>query len=107
MTEQNAQDEAARRQDSHESWTDATDRFAEAVGEDLGDRFAPQMKALRALAEQLDTAETYEATMAAEYARMHRWLLNKTGARGGAGTAPEEPDLFDMFNANPGVMWRG
>lgn len=107
MTEQNAQSEEDRPDDLADTWVSATDKFVEASSGDLGARFAPQVKALRALAEQLDSAETYEATMAAEYARMHRWLLNKTTSRpGAAGPGDDEPDLLDMLNTNPGAFWR-
>jgi len=106
-SEQNAPDipdESAERADS---WAFAVEKFVEDVGGELGDRYAPQIRALRALAAQLDAADTYEATLAAEYARMHRWLLNKTGARPAGSADADEPDLLDMLAQNPGALWRG
>lgn len=88
-----------------ETWVEATDRFLIEAGDDLGARYAPQTKALRALARALDSAEGYDTTLAAEYARMHRWLMNKTGSR--PTSAPDEsgPDLLDMLASNPGARW--
>lgn len=98
MTEQNAQTEG-------DSWEDATDQFLTECGDELGARYAPQTKALRELARALDTAERYDTTLAAEYARMHRWLMNKTGARPSAASDDAGPDLLDMLSSNPGARW--
>lgn len=91
--------------DVEETWIEATESFVTEAGDSLGKRFAPQIKALRALARTLDDSERYEPGLAAEYARMHRWLLNKTSAKGGADPEDSGPDLLDMLAANPGVRW--
>jgi len=97
MTEQNAQPDV-------ESWGEALERYLEHAGDDLGARFAPTVKALRAIAAELDAAEGYSSTLAAEYGRMHRWLLNKTGAVKSSGVE-DGPDLLDMLAQNPGALW--
>lgn len=88
-----------------ETWGEATSRFLIECDDDLGARYAPQTKALRELARALDSAERYDTTLAAEYARMHRWLMNKTGSRQGAPADERGPDLLDMLENNPGARW--
>lgn len=98
MTEQNDQSDT-------ETWVAATDSFLIECEPDLGARYAPQTKALRELARALDSAERYDTTLAAEYARMHRWLMNKTGARPSSPSDDSGPDLLDMLSNNPGARW--
>jgi hypothetical protein len=97
-------------QTSTESWESEAERFIEAAGADLGDLYAPQVRAFRHTARQLDAAgDDASAVMVAEYSRQHRWLLNKLGkgAASGGGPGDEGPDLLDMLMQNPGAVWRG
>ena len=95
-------------QNDGESWEADAKRFIDAAGDDLGDLYAPQIRAFLHYARQLDAAGAEPpAVLVAEYSRAHRWLLNKLG-RGPASPAGDEgPDLLDMLSQNPGVMWRG
>lgn len=99
MSEQNAPE-------AGESWADSTNLFVDEAGDALGGLYAPQVKALRALAAQLDAAEEYSPPLAAEYARMHRWLLNKIGKSAGADPADDGSDLLAMLEHNPGAFWK-
>lgn len=95
-------------QNDAESWVSEAERFITAAGDDLGDLYAPQVRAFRHTAAQLDAAGAdASAVLVAEYSRQHRWLLNKLG-RGAAtsGGADEGPDLLDMLMQNPGAVWR-
>jgi hypothetical protein len=91
-----------------ESWESDAKRFIEAAGDDLGALYAPQIRAFLHYARQLDASgDDTPAVLVAEYSRAHRWLLNKLGRGGASSPADEGPDLLDMLNQNPGVMWRG
>lgn len=96
MTEQN-----------DDSWVGSAARFIESAGDDLGDRYAPQLKALRAIAAALDAGDGFDAGLVAEFSRMHRWLINKSGASSPSGAGrDDEPDLLDMLAVNPGALWK-
>lgn len=101
MSEQTAHSESVE----PDSWLAAAEKFIDEAREALGDRFAPQLKALRELARNLDESDRYEPSRADEYARMHRWLLNKTASPKAGREADDGPDLLDMLANNPGVRW--
>lgn len=87
-------------QNAAETWIDATERFIGGAPA-LSDVYAPQIKALRWIAAQLDGAGDPAPALVAEYSRIHRWLLNKLGGAKGDGDAGG-PSLESML---PGVNW--
>lgn len=93
-------------QNAKTTWRERTESF-ENDAPWLGNLYGPQLQALYAYADALDLADSVSLTLVSEYARIHRWLLNKSA---GAKADPEDndsgPDLLDMLDANPGVRWK-
>lgn len=90
-------------QNDNETWREITKRF-DAASPWLGDTYAPQLRSLYALADILDAeGDVPPATLVAEYARLHRWLLNKNGT-GKPDPEPEHtgPTLFEMMGGKFG-----
>lgn len=97
-------------QDEKQTWVGAVEQFILEAG-DLSDAFAPQLLVLRTYAEQIDAAiradEDPSIVLIGEYARIHRWLVNKRGgAKGSSSPEGDEASILDMFKSNPGVVWR-
>lgn len=90
------------------TWLGSVREFEAEASEWLTPADRPQLKALYALARQLD-AGSFQAALISQFTLIHRALLaRRPGGKdtGGAGGMTEGQQILSMFESNPAV-WRG
>lgn len=88
------------------TWTQSVRDFeAEADWLTAADR--PQIKALYSIARELDGG-SFQAALISQFTLVHRALLQRRPGGSGGSSVPktEGQQILDMFEQNPGAVWR-
>jgi hypothetical protein len=87
------------------TWIDAVELFQREASAWLTPADAPQLMALRSIAQQLDKGK-FQAALISQFTLIHRTLRDKGDperAKGGAKPDPNDPAMLDIFKG----IWRG
>ena len=98
------------RLDPDATWLGAVELFQAEAAAWLTPADAPQLMALRSIAQQLDNGK-FQAALISQFTLIHRALRDKGDPERAAGKSKPKPDddeaILDMFRSNPGALWRG